>query len=320
MNKKNTDKQSRNPIFDLLRIVLTVLVVNVHIRIITGVKPNFLEPFTWFSVPLFIVLSFFFTGNSPLIDRIRRLFIPFIFWSAIGFAIHPNLLSNNNIFLQLAAGDVVNTPLYYLVLLILFTLINWFINKYFFRQKIFIYSVIMLLALFFEYSKLNYNFFSPMPEVIKKSYGRFVELIKYVPIGLAFGYFNKKIINKNIYLILSATFLVLFFAFLKIPTPPDFHFSGLKTLTGSISIFSFILFLTNLKINGRLRNIINLLGKYSFGVYLSHYLLLEILLKVFPKTNYLITTLPIPFLIVFMSACYFLSHLFYIIKKELIRV
>lgn len=37
----------RNAIFDLLRIVFTVLVINVHIRIITGIKANFLEPYTW---------------------------------------------------------------------------------------------------------------------------------------------------------------------------------------------------------------------------------------------------------------------------------
>ena len=314
------NKKTRNSIFDLLRIVLTLLVVNVHIRIITGVKPNFLEPFTWVSVPLFIVLSSFLTGNSSLKERIRRLFRPLVFWSAIGFAIHPDLINLKNIFQQMATGHVVNTPLYYLVLLIWFTLINWIINKFPKSFKIIVYLLIISTALFLEYSSLNYNFFFPMMTVVEKSYGRFVELIKYVPVGLAFGYLIKKISNKNIYLILSVSFLIIFFAVSKITVPPDFHFSGLITLTGSISIFSFILFLTFLKINDRLKNIINLLGKYSFGVYLSHYLLLEILLKIYPKTKFFITALPIHFLIIFVSACYFFSHFFYRIKVQLIKV
>lgn len=201
MVKKKSNLQPRNPVFDLLRIVLTVLVVNVHIRIITGVKPNYLEPYTWYTVPLFIVLSFFLISNKPLKERVKRLFIPFIFWAVVGFIIHPNLLSIKNIFLQFLTGHVVNTPLYYLVLLIWFTIINWFINKFFWRQKIFIYILIIFTALFLEYSNINYGFFSPMITVIEKSYGRFVELAKFVPVGLFFGYLYKKIINKNIFFI-----------------------------------------------------------------------------------------------------------------------
>lgn len=106
----NNPNKTRNSIIDLLRIILTVLIVNVHIRIITGIKANFLEPYTWYTVPLFIVLSFFFFSNKPLIVRIKRLFIPLVFWSAAGFIIHPNLLNAKNIFLQVLTGHVVNTP------------------------------------------------------------------------------------------------------------------------------------------------------------------------------------------------------------------
>ena len=159
MVKKKPHLQPRNPVFDILRIVLTVLVVNVHIRIITGVKPNYLEPYTWYTVPLFIVLSFFLISNKSLKERVSRLFIPFIFWAVTGFMIHLNLLSARNIFLQFLTGHVVNTPLYYLALLIWFTIINWFINKFFLRQKIFIYVLIIFTSLFLEYSNINYDFF-----------------------------------------------------------------------------------------------------------------------------------------------------------------
>lgn len=307
---KKVNKQFRNPIFDLLRIVLTVFVINVHIRIITGVKSNFLEPYTWYTVPLFIILSFFFVSNKPLITRIKRLFIPLVFWSVIGFIVHPNLLTIKNAFLQLLTGHVVNTPLYYLALLIIFTIIYWLINKLSSQKQIFFYSSIILIALFLEYSKSNYNFFSTMIEVIKKSFGRFVELIKFVPVGLVFAYLNKKINNKNVFLILSLIFLILFFIASYIPIPPDFHFSGLKTLMGSAIIFSLVVSLSNFRFNKKINTFVNSFGKYSFGVYLSHYLLLEVILSTFPLLKSFIIINQFLFLFGFVIFCYLFCFLF----------
>lgn len=307
---KEKKNKSRNSIFDLLRIILTIIVVNVHIRIITGVKSNFLEPFTWYTVPLFIVLSFFFAGNKLLTLRIKRLLLPLFFWSLFGFIIHPNLLNIKNIFLQIFTGHVVDTPLYYLALLVWFTIINWLIDYLPTRIRIVIYSLIILATLYLEYFSINYNFFIPMITVVEKSYGRFIELIKFVPIGLAFGYLNKKLNNKNIFLILSSSFLILFVAVSYIPVPPDFHFSGLKTLTGSVAIFSFVLLISNLKINDRLKNIIDIFGRYSFGVYLSHYLLLEMILKIDPTLKLFIAIYQIPFLLFYVVICYLFCFLF----------
>ena len=313
---KKADKQFRNPTFDLLRIMLTILVINVHVRIITGVKSNFLEPYTWYTVPLFIILSFFFVSNKPLIIRIKRLFLPLVFWSTIGFIVHPNLINNKNIFLQMITGHVVNTPLYYLVLLIIFTIIYWLINKLSSRVQIFIYSLIVLIALFLEYSNLNYNFFSSMIEVIKKSYGRFVELIKFIPVGLVFAYLSKKINNKNIFIILSSIFLILFFIVSYIPVPPDFHFSGLKTLMGSISIFSLVVSLSNFRFSKKINTFINSFGKYSFGVYLSHYLLLEAILITFPLLKSFIIINQFLFLFCFVIFCYLFCFFFDLLTSK----
>ena len=315
MIKKNILQKSRNPIFDLLRVVLTVFVINVHIRIITSIKSNILEPFTWYTVPLFIILSFFFLSNKPIKERLKRLFIPYIFWSIIGFLVHPNLLYSKNIFLQLLAGDVVNTPLYYLTLLILFTAINWLIDHLSSNKRIFVYSLIMVITLMLEYSNINYSFFSPMNEVIKKSYGRFVELIKYVPVGLLFCYLRKKV--KNIYFVLnSILFFIFFLISFNIPQPLDFHYSGLKILTGSIAIFSLILGLSDLKFDNKINNFINLLGKYSFGVYLLHYLLLETILNVFPSLKYFINFNQYLFLFCYAVFCYLFCYIFDLITLK----
>ncbi|MFH0979562.1 MAG: acyltransferase family protein [Candidatus Roizmanbacteria bacterium] len=306
----------RNPIFDLLRIVLTLFIVNVHIRIITASKPNFLEPYTWYAVPLFIVLSFFFSSNKNLISRIKRLFIPLIFWSIVGFIIHPNLFNLKNIFLQILTGHVVNTPLYYLTLLIWFTIINWLINNLPTRVKIIVYSLVISASFFLEYSAVNYNFFSPMVTVVKKSYGRFVELIKYIPVGLAFAYLIKKVDKSKVFFLLSGIFFVLFVVFSKIPQSPDFHYSGLKIFAGTVPIFSFSLAITQLKFTEPVNRFISFFGKYSFGVYLSHYLLLELLLKVFPYLKPFILLNPISFLIIFTASVYLFCFLFDVITQR----
>ena len=87
---------------------------------------------------------------------------------------------------------------------------------------------IILTALFLEYSRINYDFFLPQIEVVKKSYGRFIELIKYVPIGLVFAFLKKKINNNNIFLVLSIILLPIYVAASYLPQPSDFHYSGLK--------------------------------------------------------------------------------------------
>ena len=139
MSDKNPDK-TRNSIIDLLRIILVVLVVNIHVRII--------------SVPLFIIISFFFFKNKSLIVKIKRLCVPLIFWSAVGFIIHPNLVNVKNIFLQLLTGQIVNTPLYYLILLAWFIVIYWLIDLFASSLKVSIYFWIILIALFLEYSRI----------------------------------------------------------------------------------------------------------------------------------------------------------------------
>ncbi len=306
----NNPNKKRNTIIDLLRIILVVLVVNIHVRIISGGKANFLELYIWYAVPLFIIISFFLFSNKPLIVRIKRLYIPLIFWSIIGFAIHPDLINIKNVFLQLLTGQVVNTPLYYLILLTWFTIIYWLIDLFPYSLKVSIYFWIILIALFLEYSRINFNFFISLDQTIFYCYGRFVELIKYVPIGLTFAFLKKKIANNNLFFVLSIIFLPIYVVVSSIPKPSGFYYSGLKILVGSIIIFSLALSLSNFKFSNKVNNVINLLGKYSFGVYLSHILLLEIILKIYPALKLFIVLYQIPFLLFYVAGCYLFCFLF----------
>lgn len=300
---------SRNIIFDYLRIILILLVVNLHIRIVAFTKPNILENYVVFAVPLFLVLSFYLTGKyfiysrlnlTQFIKRIKRLFVPFIFWSLAGLIIHPELLDLRNILIQLITGEVVNVPLYYLVLLICFTVMAWTISYCKPRVQLAIYLVILLICFYMQYSALNYNIFKPMTNVVYNSYGRFVELFPYVPLGLIFHYvYKNQNKHKLLVLILFISFLFLISSF-YLNKAPGFRYSGLTTYFITSCLFSIVLIFS--RFNPPLQ--IDLISKYTFGVYLFHFIALELLIRLYPQIKLIINIYPIPFLLAFTLTCY----------------
>lgn len=189
----STQNESRVFIFDLLRIVLILLVVHLHIRNFAPIKPDFLSNKEYYAVPIFLVLSFYLTAkyylNEPiplrsLVDRIKRLLVPLIFWSCVGFLVQPYLFSLSAVFTQLLTGQVVNKPLYYLDLLILFTVICYLFTRISFSLRVVLYLCIAVIAFLLQYSLISYNLAKPHDWL---TFGRIVELVPYVVLGLFFG-------------------------------------------------------------------------------------------------------------------------------------
>lgn len=317
MLNKN-DHQSRNSLFDLLRIILIILVVNIHIRMLTRGQPNNLEYFGFYAVPLFMTLSFFLMSKyfsqiklsfTFISLRIKRLILPLFFWSLIGFLVHPELINIKNIFLQLMTGQLVNLPLYYLNLLICFTFLFWLITYLPPRFRIFIYIGIILIVFNLEYSRINFNFFYPMSEAVKKSYGRFVELIKYASLGLIFGLLEKQNKKKIILFGLAGFSLILLIVF-NLPDPYGFHYSGIRLFLGTILTFSLLNLISRNNLKSEVNKIISIFGSYTLGIYLFHYVLIEAILRIFPLLKPLIITSQIPFLFLYIIICYLLCFLF----------
>lgn len=318
MVKKNFYQQSRNILFDLLRIVLTFLVVNIHIRNVTHGKINFLESYGYYSVPLFITLSFFLMSKYFLqtklafiviLSRIKRLFPSLVFWSAVGFLLKPNLINIRNIFMQLFTGKVVNTPLYYLNILIVLTLIFWIITYLPAKFKTPLYFVIIFIAFFLEYTGFNTSFFNPMGNEIRKSYGQIVELIKYASLGVLFGILVKKN-KKNFVLIGLIGCMILLLSIFKFPQPWGYNYSGLKLFLGTILVFSFILLIDHVNFSEKINKTISMLGGYSFGVYLCHIIFFEGLLKIFPNLKLFNVSYPFLLLFLYTCCCYIFCFLF----------
>lgn len=306
----------RNSVFELLRFILIIFIVNLHIRIVLGVsQANFLETLTWPAVPLFVVLSFFFLGHQNLFTRIKRLYLPFLFWSLTGFAVNLPLVNWQNIFLQFLTGQVVNTPLYYLILMVFFTLIYWILDYIPNRVKIFVYGIIVFLAFVWQYSGLNFALFSKALPVVARTYGRFSELVVYVPTGLFFAYLYQRCGNRKFFLYSAILFTILFIFFINIYQPLDFHYSGLRLFSAVCAVFSFVVYASGFSFSKNVIKIINFLGRYTFGVYLSHYVLLQGIYRIFPDVKNLMLTNYFLFIIVFVGFCYLFCYLFNLVTK-----
>lgn len=303
-------------IFDILRVILILLVINLHIRIITYGSVNFFEQFTWYAVPLFIVLSFFLGSKYFLTEKLswkfvlvrsKRLLAPLFFWSVMGFLVHPNLFSFQNFSLQIFTGQVVNVPLYYLNLLFLFTLLFWGLTIFSLSKRLIIYLSLFILVFLLEYSSINYTFFAKQIFPIAKTYGRFIELLPFPIIGILFAVLNKR--KKMFLVIVFILSTLLFFISYAWSKPSDFHYSGITLILGSIFIFSLSLLLSPLIGKNIVTKLFSLLGKYTFGVYLLHFILLEYILKIFPFLIKLLSLYPVNAFICFTSLCYILCML-----------
>jgi len=315
-NKKK--RQQRNYTFDLLKIILAFLVVNIHIRVVSRSKANLLESYGYYAVPLFMTLSFFFMSKyfsqlklsfSVVLLRIKRLILPLIFWSGIGFLLNPKLINIRNIFLQLMTGKVVDTPIYYLNLLILFTFIFWLITYLPPKFRLPLHVIIIILAFVFDYSRISYNFFNPMIAEIKRSYGQIDELIKYASLGILFGILNNQNKKRIILFGLAGSTLLLLNLF-KFPQPAGFNYSGIKYFLGTIFVLSYALLLGSINISPKTNKVIGIFGSYSFGVYLIHIIFFEVLFRAFPGIKGFNTLFPFQFLFIYTMGCYLFCFLF----------
>jgi len=316
---KKADKRSRNILFDLLKIVLILLVVTIHVRVIVPTNNAHLFGSYWsYAVPIFMTLSFLLMSKyfsqiklsfSVILLRIKRILLPLIFWSGIGFLLKPSLFNLNNAFLQLMTGKVVNTALYYLDVLIWLTLIFWLITYLPPKFRAPLHFVIILTAFILEYTKINYLFFNPMSNEIKRCYGQIVELIKYASLGTLFGMLQNQNKKKFILFGLAGLSFILLTQF-KFPTSLGFNYSGINLFLGTIFVLSSVMLIGNINLPTKINDFIITFSSYSFGVYLCHLVFLEKLVKILPSIKYFNSQFPLLFLFLFTIGCYAFCFLF----------
>jgi|GEM_PF-3727130 len=280
-------KSKKVVLFELLKIILAFLVINLHIE--SFVLSN---PFTplyylgWYSVPLYITMNFYFNSDkfkvanfnlSQFTKIIQRLLIPLIFWSIVGFILHPELITIKYLFRQMITGTAVNPPLYYLTTLIYVSVIIFVLKKYLFNNPLLVFSLICLFVLV-ESTGIEMYFASKLWIQIQLAVVRIFEYFKYALLGLylpnIYESVNNKL-NKKFLYCLTLLLLILDIGFESYFHPSHMSYGGIiQFTTVTLLMISMITFAKIMPLATSNNHILSL-SKYTLGIYCLHTFIIE---------------------------------------------
>ena len=310
----------------LLRIYLSILVVNSHCLNIQNIKNKYLLKLlkNRLHVPIFFIISFYYCKNlfiskniTKIRQRFERLLIPNFSWPIIIWILN-NLInyfykrkiinSFNDLIMQLLAGHCFMTVLWFQYNLIFITLLMIIIQLLFKQNTTLILINLWNISYFLQFSDLNYKNFSKYNFYIKYTFGRFFEILPYCITGFILSYIRlidtlKKIRKQTIFIIISN-----FFFFIKsniFIRVNGFMYQGINLYIASVSLFiviSLIPLHTN-KNNTAIIKIIKMLSNLTSGIYYLHVPIKNYL------NNYILLIKNKTFLgcIIIIIFCYFIS-------------
>lgn len=272
-----------------LRILMTFEVVLVHF----GCEINYSDvsliqkPFLVLeksAVPVFIMLAFFYSAKKIyagekewLIQRLKRLFVPFWIWSAIYCLVNELIghnLSGRDVLAQFIFGssERVLPPFWYIWDLMVLTLFI-FVTFYFLKGKrgLACLEILVLVSVVMQYSEDYFMLFNNSPYEIKYTIGRLHEMLPYAFGGIVlYNIINNRIVSKYKYVFSVFAVLVLILSRFLRDTEQNFGYAGLKLMFISVPLVFLALLYNNSK-NKRIDYTCFCLSKLSFGVYCMHW-------------------------------------------------
>ena len=287
---KKKDKKEFNISFSILRMYLCFVVVNVHLFNQSTLKYKYLEKLlqNGIPVPIFFIMSFFlcyklFSLNNIIKIKLRleRLTIPYFLWPIIiwqfnnifHFCLKMKVkISFYDLIIQILTGHNFLAVLWFQLNLIVITVLMVLIHKLFYKNALFILINLLIISYFFQYSNINFKFFSQFSFYTRYPCGRFVEAFPFCISGYILGslgvinYLNKKKI-KALCILLSILFISKkYIIFLSIN---GFDYQGIRLQI--ISIIIFIIFALNpFEKIIIIKKIIIFLTNYTSGIYYLH--------------------------------------------------
>ena len=295
IDKKNSQQMKKgNFILALLRMYLTLLVVNSHLFNINKsiIKNKYVLKLlkNRISVPIFFIMSFFFCykiisskDKNKIKKRFERLLIPYFVWPII-------ILLLNNIFyytikikvkttlkdllIQYQTGHNIVAVLWFQLNLIVSTSLILLIEIINNRNISFILFNFQILAYYIQYSNLNLKLFSKYNYYIRYPYGRFMEILPFCISGYIIAYFNIIVYLKE-YKLKIIYFLILIMIFLTkfniLNNAKGFMYQGIELHIKSLIIFLiFSLIPSEYITNINIIKIIKILTNHTSGVYYLH--------------------------------------------------
>ena len=280
----------------MMRIIFVFLVICFHFHANWDYYPPVYIFLREMTVPVFLLIAFFLgepviTGddNTRLIARMKRLFIPYLFWGVASWvcimivqkplALDPQI-GISELLWQLAFGCVepVNPPLYYLWMLMIFTLLFVVIYKIVGKKA----SCILLAAsaivcLFIQYDGRATIFFKGFRYEIMYSVGRIYELIPYAIMGFVLSAMGVYMILMKhraaaISVLTVAVPLLLYFRDDIFPRPGEtLAFSGVSQFVTAPLLFLWFLILPIELLPKWIKNTLKFVSDYTLGIFAIHW-------------------------------------------------
>ena len=234
--------------------------------------------------------------------KIKRLLIPFIGWSIVGFIVYPKEISALNILLQLVFGAVVDAPLYYLSITIYFIVLFCLLTRLNIKIRLIILCLLTAFCFYVQHVEINYNSFSVLPDSSRYTLGRLCELLPYAVAGIILrkyfdmtGCYNSDYrVDRRWFLVIVPGFIAGVELYIRIK-PLGFGYQGIGLMLCTFSVFLLFLVQSNKSLASLVPNIVLSISRISLGIFCSHYLLNRIIRSWFGSLKIYDIIVSIPF-------------------------
>jgi len=326
MPKISNQKKKYDINLALLRIYLSILVVNAHCLNIKNIRNKYLLKLlvNKLHCPIFFIISFYYCHNlfiskniKKIKQRFERLLLPYFLWpiiiwvlnNLIYFFFKKNLIITfNQLKIQILTGHCFMTVLWFQYNLLFTTLLILIIQLLFKHNTILILINLWNISYFLQFSNINYKTFSKYSFFLKYSFGRFFEIFPYCITGFIISSIKlidrfKKYRIKTFYVIISfLVFVINNNIFVRIK---GFMYQGINLYIASVSLF-IVISLIPLNTNNNdmiIVKMIKILSSHTSGIYYLHVPIKNYL------SNYILLIKKKTFIgcIIIFLFCYFIS-------------
>ena len=223
-----------NLLVAMLKIIACYAVVSIHFG---GTLP-----FAGLAVPVFMFFSFYYTkfDGGGLPRRIKRLGLPFLFWGIVPFIVHcvfSRRVDWTNLFSQLTSGAPENHPLYFLLLMMMYSIVVRLIENMADNESIWM-AAFVVVCFTLQYSGVNARMWQMLPQNYQILCGRFSELLPAALAGRLLRNFRSNL-EGRVWIVCGSCMLALFMLLFTLGVDSrdmGYDYSGITSFVGACGL------------------------------------------------------------------------------------